>query len=316
MDFSALLNKLPGWLRFVLVVLLVVFMLGLLIFFVQQLITIPEQERQDVVEQDFLSSISDLVIGPLDPSGRTSPITVPLEALGELSPYSGLVALSKSDSDDIFAADEDSGPEYLVLEASATNEAAVLISDWSLQSLVSGVWYSLPQGTEQFVLGDVHTPVNIALAPGERAIVAHGPSPVGISFRVNRCAGYLAHTQRFTPPLPRTRCNAPRELLPPTIENVQTYGDACVAFMESAPTCTYVTANTLGVETLSSECRAHIAPLLTYNYCVALHARDADFFAPGEWRLFLESNEPLWKGRYEVVRLLDEHNRTVDVISY
>ncbi len=59
----------------------------------------------------------------------------------------------------------------------------------------------IPQGTLTFVTGAAPVQQLVALAPGDRAIITTGVSPVGTSFRVNSCSGYLNQVATFTPAL-------------------------------------------------------------------------------------------------------------------
>ena len=273
----------------------------------------PSGESSPGLSQtNFLTALSQQVTSGIPAPNTTSPAEVSLEELGEFSPVAGMVAIEKKDLDSIKSGER--ADEYIVLRARETNAEPINISNWSLQSMVSDVWIGLPQGVERYVAGEVNELQDISLRPGERAIVATTHSPVGVSFRTNRCSGFLESTQDFEPPL-RTDCIDPRALMPPTVENLKTYGPECVQFAENFDRCTYVTPKTRGYAQLSPACREYLRPRLTYNYCVGLYENEPGFFS-GEWRIFLNQDAPLWRENYEVIRLLDERNRTVDVLTY
>lgn len=263
-------------------------------------------------QTDFVGTISEQVTSGLSLDNETSPPEIHLEELGEFSPVAGLVTFVK---DEETALVDDVEYEYLEIRANADNAEALNISNWSIQSLVSDSWYGIPQGVEVYSAGQVNALEDIYLRPGESAIIATKASPVGVSFRVNRCSGYLSHTQSFEPRL-STRCIEPNAVVPPTTENIKAYGDSCVQLAEHFPACTYLTREADDFETLSPECLERLQPRLTHNFCSGVHSQDSDFYAPKQWRVFLESERPIWKTNYEVIRLLDEKNRTVDVFSY
>ena len=290
-------------------ILLALFMLWVAF---KALVSNNDTTSRNFFQTDFLSAISEQVVGPLDGSANERDPFVNTEELGEFSPLMGLVNITSAST---HAASQDVASEYIEIQAAESNAAPINISDWSIQSLVTGTWYGIPKGTETYISGEVNTVDDIFLNPGEKAIIATRPSPVGVSFRANACSGFLNTTQPFTPTL-RTSCVEPEDILPPTIQNIQTYGDACIAFVENFPRCSYLTAADRDYDALSDTCRAHIQPRLTYNFCVGNKQNDADFHKPNHWRIFLESTEPLWKERLEVIRILDERNRTVDVLSY
>jgi len=260
----------------------------------------------------FFSGITELITGPLQDGSIKSPAHVDIDELGEFSSVAGMVEIIKDvdtvNIDDIFY-------EYVEIRANANNVQPINISDWSLQSMISDVWIGIPQGANLYTAGDVNELQDIYLRPGESAIVATRQSPVGVSFRVNRCSGFLGDTQEFEPPL-STLCINPQEVVLPTIENLKEYGDECVAFAENFSRCTYVTSQVEGFGDLSQACRERIQPRLTYNFCSGAHAEDSDFYSEQEWRIFLNQENPLWKENYEIIRLLDEDQRTVDVFNY
>lgn len=195
--------------------------------------------------------------------------------------------------------------EYLRIEADPQNTAPLSISGWSLQSVYSGARYKLPPATPLFTQGTVNTVRNVSLAPGETAIVSSGISPVGVSFRENECSGYLDQFQTFTPEL-YTQCPDP------ALEVVYDPTDvSCAWFLQSIPPCTFPAQISADI---SPQCRTTVAAALSYNSCVNRHQLESGF-SLSTWRLYLGSTRPLW-GAHDVVRLLDESGRVVDVLTY
>src|SRR3989344_1589368 len=102
---------------------------------------------------------------------------------------------------------------FIQLPASDINSASVSIAGWSLQSAVSGARAAVPQAAPLFVLGIVNSVQGISLEPGASVVLTTAASPVGTSFRENRCIGYLNELQIFTPELSGS-CPTPSEALP------------------------------------------------------------------------------------------------------
>lgn len=264
-------------------------------------------------EQNALMQLGEqLTRGITSPFASYEPPIVTTEELGELSPAAGLVEIVRSDR---APSRTDVAREYIVLRAGANNAQPVNITGWSLQSMVGDSWYSIPQGAVQYRVGEVNELSDIYLNPGEDAIIATKVAPLGVAFRTNRCSGFLGSVQEFTPRL-EGACISPRELLPPTVENITALGESCIAFAHDFPSCEHLTSTTRGFDTLSRACRDFLQPRLTYTFCADTHIEDADFYRESEWRVFLGRNEPVWREQYEVIRLLDEQGRTVDVFSY
>lgn len=231
------------------------------------------------------------------------------KVFGDPSPHREQVSLSSSFGG---ARADRPSTEYLSLTASSLNTTPVDITGWSLQSLVTGVRVSIPQGVRVFESTQANTVDRIYLDPGAEAIVTTGPSPVGVSFRENICSGYLGQFQSFVPSLPQ-QCPAPSEELPSTLENLRTYGEQCIDFVRNLPRCSFYLDELPG--SLSPACELFVKNALTYQGCVDAH-RWRPSFIVGDWRIYLNQSRELWQNSRDVIRLLDAQGRTVDVWTY
>jgi len=197
--------------------------------------------------------------------------------------------------------------EYIEIYASPNNKVPMNISNWSIEG-TSGEKITIGKSAYLPYLGEVGFQQEILLSPGEKIIVTTGESPVGTSFRANKCIGYLSQMQDFYPSLSRGCPNPARE------ESITALTDsACVAYVTKnfKPCTTYFN---LPAE-LSSSCRQYIDQKINYNGCVDSHKYDSDFYKP-EWRVYLGRSEELWKNRNETVILSDENNKVIDWASY
>ena len=209
--------------------------------------------------------------------------------------------------------------EYVSIAASSQNTAPISLKNWTLQSAVTGERFPLPSAAPNFTVGVLNTVAAVVLNPGDRAMITTSVSPVGVSFRENKCTGYLGQFQSFTPPLP-LECPEPSRELPTNSQNLSTFGESCVDYMNAIPRCHFP----IGDEFISSvpsglpvlpACVAFAANHLSYNGCIAAHRSDADFQGT-TWRIYLGSNVEIWHNSHDVIRLLDEKGRTVDVLTY
>lgn len=221
---------------------------------------------------------------------------------GTPSPYRGTVTLSAGT-----AAERDN--EYI--EIAARGSASVSLQGWSLRSMLSGARFYLPLAASPFILGTVNTVTPSVLDHEGNAIVYSGRSPIGTSFRENRCTGYLAQLQSFEPSLANA-CPNPSELMPMTADNMQRYGSDCVDYLRGLPQCTF--PDNLPMS-LSPACRIYIANTFSYNGCVNAYAGSTSF-KRDTWRLYLNAAGELWSNDHDVIRLLDAEGRTVDSITY
>lgn len=250
----------------------------------------------------------DLVSGPALDFGDTSLYagspdesglgTDPQE-FGSPSPESAAVHLSLGDGS------ADAHAQHLIIEADAANTAPVSLSGWSLQSALTGTRAALPPAAPRFTQGVINAVEPVALDPGSSAIVATNFSPVGVSFRENRCTGYLGAFQSFVPAL-ETSCPSPAQDVAARVKD-----DTCAFFAQTLAPCTIPRSVP---QDLSASCRHALSAALTYNSCVGLHRSEDSFFSQ-TWRLYLDSVFPLWRA-HDTVRLLDANGRVVDVLTY
>lgn len=205
-------------------------------------------------------------------------------------------------------AETDPSEEYITIKADSSNRVPVHITGWRLESSLTGRSVEIGKGTPTLVLGQPGDDSSIALQPGDSAIISSGRSPVGASFRVNICSGYLEQFQDFSPTL-SLMCPLPTSESSYDSRNL---GEACYRALESIPRCS-VELN-LPAE-LSEDCRAFVVKNLTYNGCVENH-RDNKGFARREWRIYLNQPSELWKERFEVIKLVDQAGNLVDSATY
>lgn len=227
------------------------------------------------------------------------------QSFGTPSPYVGYVTLSQAN-----ATESSTAYEYLELEA-RQGITPLSLSGWSLQSAVSGVRVPLPGVAAPFIIGTVNKLSVVTLSAGAHAIIVSGPSPIGVSFRENRCSGYLAQTQTFEPSL-QIACPASSDLAPLTADNLHQYGSDCMDFARSLPQCSIPTKLP---SSLTAGCDAFIKYTFTYGNCVNLE-RSKPGFELDTWRIYLASASELWGNQHDIIRLLDAQGRTVDAISY
>ncbi|MBM3260864.1 hypothetical protein FJY93_00405 [Candidatus Kaiserbacteria bacterium] len=230
-----------------------------------------------------------------------------VKMFGLPSPYRSQVTLQ-----DGRAIESDPSKEYLNITAARDNTESIDITGWSLQSAVSGERYYLPTAAPMFVGGAVNTADRVMLAPGGKAIISSGVSPVGVSFRENICSGYLGKLQSFYPSFTFASCPDPSDALPMTAENLRAYGSACIDYVRSLASCEFPKDPPAS---LTPNCRTFVMDTFSYNGCVYRYQNTPSFLQTS-WRLFLNAQRGVWDDRHDIIRLLDAQSRTVDAISY
>lgn len=226
-----------------------------------------------------------------------------LQGTNDPSPLRGEVRVSGVNN----AGTTDLDLEYVTIQNTGT--APIDITGWRLVSGASGKSGRIPEGAALPRSGRVNPTDRIVLQPGDTALVVTGESPLGVSFKENRCIGYLSRNQKYQPALPLT-CPLASEEFAQHYTGNELRDDTCYYRMQSTPSCT--TPSRSGV---SSRCEDLIDEYLTYNGCVEHHRSDANFVG-NTWRIYLDENRELWKPTRDSVKLLDASGKTVDLYTY
>lgn len=248
-------------------------------------------------------------IGSGSGSGSPVPSSSSLSGIsfGTPSPYRGIVTLNQYVSN---AGASNPNSEYLQLYVSNSAGTPVDVTGWTIESEASGNAIVIPQGTETPTSGTVNAVQDIVLTPGERAVIVSGRSPIGGSFRENKCIGYFSQFQTFTPSLSQNCPTASDELSANYAEYVR---DAkCVNYAKTVSRCQAVLTPP---PTQSGACQSFVVKYLNYNGCVQEHQNDKDFLG-ASWHIYLGRTNAMWRKSNEVVKLLDKEGKTVDAFTY
>lgn len=229
-------------------------------------------------------------------------------AFGTPSPYRGLVRMNHSVSG---AGSADPKSEYIEISVAQDARVPVDVSGWLLVSDATGSRISIPRGTEVPTSGSVNAADDIVLSPGTRAMLISGSSPIGASFRENKCIGYFSSFQSFYPSLPQN-CPAPSDELAANYGANYARDPACIDAINRLSRCQVSLSPPPG---LSGTCQSIMIKYLNYNGCVDAHRSDKDFLGT-TWRIYLGRSSSMWRSTHEIVKLLDINGKTVDAFSY
>lgn len=237
------------------------------------------------------------------------PSSATLEGVGfgAPSPHRGKITVGHF----VSKAGERATEEYIQLSLSSNAPGPVTISGWTVLSEATHVAAVIPHGTEVPRSGVVNPQGPISLSPGDRALIITGRSPIGVSFRENKCSGYLSSFQVFAPAFPNT-CP------PPATELKNFYGPdylkdtECIEYVDTLPRCKVVTRPP---KEISDACENFVTDHLHYNGCLTLHQHEKDFKGK-TWRVYLGRSASMWREEHEVVKILDHEGKTVDAFAY
>ncbi len=227
---------------------------------------------------------------------------------GSPSIYRGIVMMSESVSG---AGSSEPSNEYVELSVSDTANVPVDITGWTITSGATGNGAVIPKGTETPTSGVINEAQDIVLTPGEKAILISGRSPIGASFKENKCIGYFSSFQNFYPVLPQV-CPSPSDELLANYGNYYIRDSVCIEYVNKLNRCQTALTPPVGI---TSACQSFVANYLNYNGCLTTHQKDADFEGT-VWRVYLGHTNSIWRTKNELVKLLDASGKTVDAFSY
>ena len=201
--------------------------------------------------------------------------------------------------------------EYVSLSALQNAKIPINISGWKLISGATESVSYVPKGTEVPTSGLISAFEDIILTPGTKAIIISGGSPLGASFRENKCIGYFKTFQSFYPQLPRN-CPDPSDELYSFYGSNLIRDTACIVYVDKLSQCQTVLSPP---SSMSSACQSFVSQHLNYSGCVNAHRNDADFLG-NTWRVYLGRTSSMWRTKYEIVKLLDTNGKIIDTFSY
>jgi hypothetical protein len=222
------------------------------------------------------------------------------------SPYYGMISIQYVNQN------SQASYEYVVIQMSQSATTSAQISGWKLQSLSSGQGTSIQtNGVQLYFQNQVNGDGPIVINPGDTIYLITGTSPIGYSFRLNKCSGYLSQFQTFTPYL-STNCPVPKVEASTSIPHI-VGNNACLDYIDSFPTCQEQT--TPLPLNWSYECTNFITTKLNYASCVDSHKNDSDFYEK-EWRVYLNRGQTLWQSEREDIVLYDNNGKIVSELKY
>ena len=252
---------------------------------------------------------SPIVSLPGSSSGSESiPSFVGGSSFGSPSIYRGIVLMNHYVSS---AGSSNPGNEYIEITVAQSASVPVDISGWTLSSDATGNASVIPKGTEVPISGVVNAAQDIVITPGISAIIVSGWSPIGASFRENKCIGYFSNFQYFSPSLPQN-CPAPSDELASFYGAYYIRDAACIDYVNMLSRCQVALTPPVSA---SGACQSFLVKYLNYNGCVDAHQKDADFKGD-TWRVYLGRTNSMWRTKNELVKLLDAAGKTVDAFSY
>ncbi|MFA5838737.1 MAG: hypothetical protein WC849_02265 [Candidatus Paceibacterota bacterium] len=224
------------------------------------------------------------------------------------SEYADLITISRAGAMSITP-----DREYLEISLSKTAKNKVIITGWTLKSLMSGISVKIEDASWLPRLGGSNTKNTIVLSPGNKAIINTGRSPIGTSFRTNICTGYFSQFQSFYPSLKRNCPDPSEDIEDKYLSGPNAYNDQCLDFIDRIQTCN-INTSSLPLN-MQSQCQDFVTKKMNYNSCIDTHKNDEGFYGT-EWRIYLSRDTELWKSKREIIQLTDGIGKIIGTVTY
>ena len=246
--------------------------------------------------KEYTFSVRAVINNSVDPTPATRTFRI------NISPYFSKVNISN------VTIPSSSSPSKITLKTNLKEKERINITGWQIQGREGSA--TIPQGIEVYITGYSYADNDIFVKQGDTIYLSGGSNPLGRnkSFRLNKCFGYFAKTQKFTTPV-STSCPKPKK------EEISHLSPCCQNFILSRIQGCNVPDYSRNWEIVyDSQCVSFITENFNYDGCFRKYSGDEDFLK-NEWHIYLESE--VATDRYcDTIYLRDKDGLLVDSYSY
>lgn len=203
--------------------------------------------------------------------------------------------------------------ENIVLSANSRNESSINITNWVFRSAVTGRNIKIERAERLFISGSAGVKEDVVIHPGGKVAFLTDRSPIGSSFIVNICSGYLRQFQDFTPSIPNKCPVSEVEILYYDGDSSIFIDNDCMNYVEDIKKCKIV--DEPFPPEVSVQCQEAIVENIGYNICVNRYRNEPDFWLDDQ-RIYLKRTSEIWRNEREIIELIDEEGFVVDFIEY
>jgi len=295
-------------------------------------------ESERVGTSTVQTTVSENKKNTVTSNSRTNTV-IQASTSAQVSPYNKKIKISNRGNS---ASERWADNEYITLQ-NVSNQS-ITITGWYLQNgrdqrgyidnlnnLTKGVSDTavIPKGVRTLLVSTNNSVEQIILSPRDKAIVTSGKmtkkaSFLGLSFKVNKCSGYLNEYPGYALQ-PQISKQCPR---PSAESGLDLLEDSCYNFvkkklqvchtpvyreeMQKSGELRQYLDSTYG---LSRVCREYVQQHFNYQWCTLTYMKDSDFYK-GEWRIYLNRQAQLWDSGRERIALYDAQGKLVDELKY
>lgn len=165
---------------------------------------------------------------------------------------------------------------------------------------------AIPKGVNILYVGSGNYETNIILNPGSTATIFTNSAPIGESFRLNKCAGYL-NVYNFLARLPN---ECPRL----SAQDISSLSKDCRDYINGLGTCAIPDTGAPKIA-FDKDCTDYLVNNLSYAGCLRRYQFDPDF-TKNDWYVFLNKTKEIWDDQHDEVKLTDKDGNLIDSYGY
>lgn len=166
---------------------------------------------------------------------------------------------------------------------------------------------NIPQAVETLYLQAGEVAKNLIIEPGKSVTIFSGVSPVGKSFRLNKCMGYLNNYYSF-PIKISAECPKPLD------QELTNFSDNCRNYIKNLKACAPPNTADLKVAR-DSQCTNYLIKTFNYSNCVSQYQMDPDFLKKDLY-IFLNRASGFWDDLHGEAKLIDKDNGLIAIYTY
>jgi len=219
--------------------------------------------------------------------------------LAQLSPYFKKITISSA-----YAGYSSSYGQISLSSYGLSASSTVDVTGWQIKTNRGGAY--IPQAIDLYDPSGLTAESDISLERGQYVYIYSSSGPFNL--RINKCIGYIANSNKFTPALPE---NCPS--VDQSVISKMGFTGACESYIYSFGSCQVPDLNKAPIPQNDYACRDYISNNFNYKACFDAHVGDANFLS-NQWWIWMGST-PL--DRYhDVVNLFDKSGLLVDEYKY
>lgn len=181
----------------------------------------------------------------------------------------------------------------------------VNVTGMSIKNKNNEVFY-IPQAAKYFYSASGNYLEDIILESNQSLTIYSGSSPIGSSYQLNKCMGYLNNYYTFSPKLPN-------ECPKPLAQDIANLSGNCRDYIKTLPICAAPDTSNLKI-TQDSTCTTYLINTFNYASCAAIYRLYPDFLK-NSWHAYLNRSN-FMNNISDEIYLLDKGGGLIDKIKF